>query len=370
MFAWIKRSWLCGTLLVFAALQPLLAQQHTASARLVSSREGEAVVQAAWAYGRQLDYKPDCSHLVHEIYSSVGLDYRFATSKELYGGIPAFKRVSHPHPGDLIVWKGHVGIVVSPGEHTFYSSLRSGLTSDFYDSPYWHSRGRARFYRFRLERDQEVRLVAKVENSNNAFNRDRDVSASGQPSPKPSLEAQEMPRGSDGPVNPSAVDGSSSLSMAHAVWITSHSKPSRDEVLSALLKHNASLAGRLEGSALLDLSREIEVVDHIKVEDIKTKGDSGWAELQIEQTVALGEGHMHAGDTQKHRMYLRRVAQRWFLEPDAGIYIPYDSAIRVLANQLALFSRTSANNRDLRTILQMLDAVLDADDTSTASGRQ
>lgn len=119
--------------------------------RLVSFQEGKAIVEAAWQSRVSLDYKPDCSHLVHEVYSLIGLDYDYLPSRELYkGAADSFQRVFKPQPGDLIVWLGHVGIVVSPQEHSFYSSLRSGLLTNNYVTKYWRGRGKPRFYRYRL----------------------------------------------------------------------------------------------------------------------------------------------------------------------------------------------------------------------------
>jgi hypothetical protein len=47
-----------------------------------------------------------------------------------------------------VVWPGHVGIVVNPAQHSFYSALSSGLGVETYDSDYWKERGRPRFFRF------------------------------------------------------------------------------------------------------------------------------------------------------------------------------------------------------------------------------
>ena len=52
----------------------------------------------------------DCSHFVQYLYEQAGLYYGYAPSRTLYDGMDGFKRVAHPRPGDLIVWRGHVGI--------------------------------------------------------------------------------------------------------------------------------------------------------------------------------------------------------------------------------------------------------------------
>lgn len=98
---------------------------------------------------RKLHYSGhDCSHMVHAIYEKAGFPYRYADSEDLYDGVDSFERVSEPKPGDLIVWHGHVGMVIRPSEHEFFSFLSRGPGVDDYRSHYWRGRGPARFYRY------------------------------------------------------------------------------------------------------------------------------------------------------------------------------------------------------------------------------
>jgi hypothetical protein len=90
----------------------------------------------------------DCSHLVHAIYERAGFPYAYAPSSELYAGVDGFQRVKQPEPGDLVVWRGHAGIVIKPSQHIFFSYMRSGPGIDDYQAPYWKTRGHARFYRY------------------------------------------------------------------------------------------------------------------------------------------------------------------------------------------------------------------------------
>jgi hypothetical protein len=92
--------------------------------------------------------EPDCSHLVHAIYESAGFPYAYAPSSDLYAGVDGFQRVKLPESGDLIVWRGHAGIVIKPSKHIFFSFMSSGPGIDDYQAPYWKSRGRPRFYRY------------------------------------------------------------------------------------------------------------------------------------------------------------------------------------------------------------------------------
>src|SRR6185312_483376 len=106
------------------------AQSSDEVSRPLSWKEGKQVLQIAWQSRNLTDPAIDCSHLVHDLYQSAGLDYPYATSNQLYAGVDGFERVRAPQPADLIVWPGHVGIVVDPQQRSFYSSLNSGLKID------------------------------------------------------------------------------------------------------------------------------------------------------------------------------------------------------------------------------------------------
>jgi hypothetical protein len=127
---------------------------------LVSAEEGEAIVQAAWELRRSLHPKPDCSHFAHAAYTQAGFDYEYAQSRAIFAGLASFQRVQKPQPGDLVVWQGHVGIVVDPVGHTFYSSVLAGFAIEDYRSNYWTNRGKPRFYRYLFNDPQTARLLA------------------------------------------------------------------------------------------------------------------------------------------------------------------------------------------------------------------
>lgn len=92
----------------------------------------------------------DCSHLVHYLYTQAGFPYSYAPSHTLYQGTRGFRRVRQPRAGDLIAWRGHVGIVVDPQQRSFLSALRSGVKVSSYDSRYWQKKGPPRFLRYTL----------------------------------------------------------------------------------------------------------------------------------------------------------------------------------------------------------------------------
>jgi cell wall-associated NlpC family hydrolase len=116
--------------------------------RTLTADDGLAVIAAALDLRFHVRSNRDCSHLVHAIYDRAGFHYPYASSSDLFGGSNEFQRVTSPQVGDLVVWRGHLGIVVNPAQHTFFSALRSGLGIDSYDAPYWRERGQVRFYRY------------------------------------------------------------------------------------------------------------------------------------------------------------------------------------------------------------------------------
>ena len=116
--------------------------------RLLTLREGTAIAQGiAWADDEE-GLAPDCSHLVHKLYGQAGYPYPYASSLDLYRGTGPFLRVRYAHPGDLVVWRGHVGIVMNSKEHSFFSTTSSGTRIENYGSAYWLGRGYPHFFRY------------------------------------------------------------------------------------------------------------------------------------------------------------------------------------------------------------------------------
>ena len=93
---------------------------------VLSPDDGLSVIAAALDAQVKAARQRDCSHLVHAIYLRAGFPYPYASSSDLYDGADDFQRVTRPQPGDLVVWPGHVGIVVNPAQRVFFSRLRSG----------------------------------------------------------------------------------------------------------------------------------------------------------------------------------------------------------------------------------------------------
>src|ERR1700675_1774056 len=127
-------------------VRPVSAE--TPGPRPIARTEGRKILATIPMIDAESESETDCSHLVHDVYEQAGFPYDYVSSRELYIGSTNFTGVRAPQAGDLVVWRGHVGIVIDPKEHTFFSFVRSGPDTQFYDSPYWRSRGIARFFRY------------------------------------------------------------------------------------------------------------------------------------------------------------------------------------------------------------------------------
>ena len=144
------------------AVSQVRRQSASRHAAVLSKDDGQSVIAAALDARTHEARQVDCSHLVHAIYLQAGFPYSYESSSDLYDGSDDFRRVKHPQPGDLVVWPGHVGIVVNPAQHAFFSTLGSGPGIDNYDAPHWRQRGQLRFYRYLKtgpRRDAPNRLV-------------------------------------------------------------------------------------------------------------------------------------------------------------------------------------------------------------------
>jgi hypothetical protein len=105
----------------------LPARENTPNLRLMSVTEGRAIVRTAFQGDEREQAAPDCSHAVHAVYAAAGFAYPYASSLEIYSGNDNFARVNYPRAGDVIAWPGHLGIVVNPTQHSFFSLVRAGL---------------------------------------------------------------------------------------------------------------------------------------------------------------------------------------------------------------------------------------------------
>jgi cell wall-associated NlpC family hydrolase len=101
----------------------LVHSTHDSPSMPVSSiKSNSRVVNVAKKYvGRNLPYRMggnsfskgiDCSHFVWRVFKEAGYDVPYRSSSALAKSV---KRVKNPIPGDLVLYRGHVGIYVGNG---------------------------------------------------------------------------------------------------------------------------------------------------------------------------------------------------------------------------------------------------------------
>ena len=321
--------------------------------RLISAEEGRKIAVSALGQDEPDHGTLDCSHLVHQVYSIAGYEYPYASSFDLYAGHGSFHRVRHAQAGDLVTWPGHVGIVLDPRQHSFYSLVRSGLQAEDYLGPYWRSRGIPRFYRYIVDSGADV-ATAKVArpaplNGNNSSHRSSSTTTEArrqvakanpqQPAQEASLRSKVMAA----PLAPATLTVPEPI--PSKILITPElRRPTDAEALDGISELANAAANNLRSAQPLNVKTPVVIVDDFRVERLETKRDKGWAHLQIDSHVRIAaEGPDFKRRREKVRWELRRDATGWVaIAPEERSYVGRDAAVRVLAAQLAELAQSEA----------------------------
>lgn len=320
-----------------AALAPLAAQSaafsedSVAGSRLLSEKEGRGIVKTAWKL-QQATGPRDCSHLIHQIYQSAGFDYPYQSSFDLYAGAERFARVKSPHAGDLIVWPGHVGIVVNASQHSFYSLVSTGLEEQDYQGPYWRSRGSPRFYRYRIDSGGVVEVAAAHAAATEP------VVPAATYAGRPAAEA----RGE-----------SAALAFPSSVVVSVGKKqPTRDEVAESISQLTVEDANALSGDDALKNQLPMVIVKQLSVNRVEIKRDHGWAYLQVSSVGSISGGTFRPErHDEEVRWPLKRNKSQWeAIAPTDRVYAQQDVAIKNLAAQLARLTAGDAASRDREVV--------------------
>jgi hypothetical protein len=337
-----------------------LPQDAKANSRLLSAKDGRAIVKAVQGHEQPLRGAQDCSHLVHEIYMLAGFEYPYASSFDLYAGSEKFARVKTPQPGDLIVWPGHAGIVLDPGKHSFYSLVRSGLDDEDYDGPYWRSRGTPRFFRYVVENRGSV-VVAKAPVASRpagAANQHGVAAVLEEPSDVESSEAKRSAKtASERPAaiyGPPAPESATTLQVPASIEIAEGRKqPTLEEVAQGISELSNAAGNFLRADDLSNLSMPVVVYDQLNVERLEIKRDHGWAHLQIDSAVTISGGESELQKRRENvRWELRRAGAGWeAVTPLDRAYVPREVAVRILAGQLARLTQNDGGGEHADGIL-------------------
>jgi NlpC/P60 family len=352
---------LCGTLTV-AAAAARNAATTTNAGELLSAKQGAMLVDYALQAGARLTRQPDCSHLVHLIYSHAGLSYSYQPSRALYAGVEDFERVTRPQPGDLIVWRGHVGIVVSPREKTFFSSVRSGIITESWKEEQWLRRGRPRFLRYRIGPESDLELLASVGRS--AEDGIADASDGQTDTSSDDVASKVVQQEDDDEPQDTAPTDSASGAGIVAV-IKQRSKPSKKEIVSAVLENSKKTAeALLAPETSIRADRPISVFSRVEVENIRIRHESGTVLLRFNETMAIDQGKVLQARTVERELNIKKTTDAafttWVLtDPRLRTYIPQAQSLNVFAHQAELMLHDSPNSAAARTLVKALDLLYD-----------
>jgi len=315
----------------------------------------------------------DCSHLVHEVYERAGFVYDYVSSRELYIGSTNFTRVRVPQAGDLVVWRGHVGIVIDPKEHSFFSFVRSGPDTQFYDSPYWRSRGIARFFRYVTEKPLHA---------------GRTLEAAGRPDHKPSQGdsrsseirppselSKVAPARASHPVPTVEASSPTVAETAREIVLQVAGKnPSPEEVVAAFVEMNQDPGESLRTRSLNSPGKSIIVYRELRVSAVQIKGKRGTALVRIESLGSLAD--TQTGSQLRWReqsLEFEKTKRGWVLSPIKDTaYVRREVALQVLSARLADLAKnmdaTPEQEREQGQIIRLLNSLV-TDNSSTASAQ-
>jgi len=342
------------------------ASTETAGPRPIAKTEGRKILAAIPTVHSESESETDCSHLVHDVYEQAGFPYDYASSRELYFGSTNFTRVRAPRAGDLVVWRGHVGIVIDPKEHSFFSSVRSGPDTQFYDSPYWRSRGIARFFRYVTEKP--LRSGPTLEATRRTHQQPSQIATGSSENRPPSVSA---------PNSAPAAETYSSATVETPREIVLHvagKNPSPEEVAAAFVEMNQDSGESLRTRSLNSLGKPIIVYREVRVSEIRIKGKRGTALVRIE---SLGASPNMQMDWQlrgkEQSLQIEKTKRGWVMSSiEQAAYVKREVALQALSARLAELAQhtdgTPDQEREQKQIIRFLNLLV-TDDSNAASAQ-
>jgi hypothetical protein len=354
-------------------VRPASAETH--GPRPIGRTEGRKILAAIPMVDVESESETDCSHLVHDIYEHAGFPYEYVNSRDLYIGSTNFTRVGVPQAGDLVVWRGHVGIVIDPQHRSFFSFVSSGADTQFYDSPYWRSRGIARFFRYLTDRRLRTdRTLEAADYTDRNLLQVQGDNRSSQYHP-PSELSQSVPARASHPVP--AADPSNSLTAEtprEIVLQVAGKNPSPEEVVAAFDEMNQDFGESLRTGSLNSSGKSVLVYRELRVLAVQIKGKRGTALIRIESLVAPTD--RQTGSQLRWReesLEFEKTKRGWVMSPPKDVaYVNREVALQVVSLRLADLAKntdtTPEQEREQTQIIRFLNLLV-IDNSATASAQ-
>jgi hypothetical protein len=353
-------------------VRPAAAETHRP--RPIARTEGRKILAAIPTVDVGLESETDCSHLVHDIYEQAGFPYEYVSSRELYIGSENFSRVRVPQAGDLVVWRGHVGIVVDPQQHSFFSFVSSGPDMQFYDSPYWRSRGIARFFRYVTDKPHADHTLEAADHPDRKPLQGQADNLSLENHPPCELSKPVTARASH-PVPAADTSRSTTVQTPREIVLQVAGKnPSPEEVAAAFVEMNQDFGESLRTGNLNSPGKSILVYRELRVLAVQIKGKRGTGLVRIESLAAPAD--TQTGSQLRWReesLEFEKTKRGWVMSPlkDAA-YVNREVALRVLSVRLADLAKntdaTPEQEREQTQIIRFLNLLV-IDNSATASAQ-
>jgi NlpC/P60 family len=313
----------------------------------VGRTEGRKILATIPTVDVESESETDCSHLVHDVYERAGFPYDYVSSRELYAGSANFTRVHNPQPGDLVAWRGHVGIVIDPKEHSFFSFVRSGPDTQFYDSAYWRSRGSARFYRYVTDKELQNRRTGEA--ADRADSRTLRYESAGAESRSPLRSA-----------SISASDRATAVDLSRAIdFQVAGKSPSPEEIVAGFVKMNQDFGESFR--SLNGLGKTLVVYRAALVSGMQIKGKHGTALIQIE---SLGAPTGKQTDSQllwkEQPLEFEKTRKGWVMTRLLDVaYVKREVALQDFSERLSELARnadpTAQQKAEQKEIIRLLN---------------
>ena len=264
-------------------------------------------------------------------------------------------------------------IVIDPKEHSFFSSVRSGPDTQFYDSPYWRSRGIARFFRYVTEkplpsgRTLEATRHADPQPLQAASRSSENRPTSRPPKPMPASASNSAPAGNTS--SPTTLEIPREL-----VLQVAGKNPSPDEVAAAFVEMNQDSGESLRTRSLNSLGKPIIVYREVRVSAMQIKGKRGTALVRIESLGAPPNTQTGSQLRWKEQsLEFEKTKRGWVMSPiREAAYVKREVALQVLSARLAELAQntdaTPEQEREQKQIIRFLNLLV-TDDSGAASAQ-
>jgi hypothetical protein len=234
-----------------------------------------------------------------------------------------------------------------------------------YQGSYWKSRGRPRFYRYKIENGEilaEVKVPASARAANSTKPHDAAqvieerspvaVSASNRP-PKTASERTRVVQ--DPPDLSAPAVAITPFEVPQSIVIAAGNKqPTNSQVAEGISELSNASGNVLRADDLSKLALPVVIFERLHVERLEIKRDRGWARLQIDSRATLAGGETdYKRRREKVRWELRRTESGWeAITPADRTYVPNDVAVRNLAAQLAWLTERNGAVAHQETVLR------------------